>query len=65
MPTGLEYHSDIGGFDALHRNATELFDYAEKRLIDELGCSAYEVPKSMYAPFMRIVKLPKSTRHPV
>lgn len=65
VETGLEYHKSIGGFDALNKNATHLLQYAEKRLIDELGCSAYPVPASMEAPFMKIVKLPKSTRHPV
>ena len=65
VAAGLAYHKDIGGFDALNKNAKHLLGYAEKRLCDELGCSKYPVPASMEAPFMKIVKLPKSTRHPM
>jgi len=63
--TGLEYHKSIGGFDALYNHAAEHFDYVEQRLVNELGCMKYQIPDSMAAPFMKIVKLPKSTRHPI
>ena len=79
--TGLEYHKSIGGlenkcckcfiifikcsFDALYKHADEHFAYVEERLVNELGCMKYEIPSSMAAPFMKIVKLPKSKRHPM
>lgn len=58
VPTGLNYHKSIGSFDALNKNAKKLFEYVENRLVNELGCQHYPIPKSMEAPFMKIVKLP-------
>ena len=46
-------------------NWDELLGHARKRLCDELGCEMYPVPDSMQAPFMKIVKLPKSEKYPV
>ena len=111
------------GFDALHKNADDLLEYARKKLCDEVGCEMYpvqgvreiknrvtenstqlagalervlslciksrifendilkisqfptmkkfngghpnSVPSSMEAPFMKIVKLPKSEKVPM
>lgn len=64
LPTALEYHQTIG-FDKLYKNADSLLEYARKKLCDELGCEMYPVPSSMEAPFMKIVKLPKSAKVPV
>ena len=64
LPVALEYHKSMG-FDALYKNAKELLEYARKKLCDEVGCEMYPVPSSMEAPFMKIVKLPKSEKVPM
>jgi selenocysteine lyase/cysteine desulfurase len=64
LPVALEYHKSMG-FEGLHQNANELLEYARKKLCDEVGCEMYPVPSSMEAPFMKIVKLPKSEKVPV
>lgn len=64
IPAAIDYHRSIG-FDALYENANVLLEYARKKLCEELGCEMYPVPKSMEAPFMRIVKLPSSNKYPV
>ena len=64
LPVAIEYHKSMG-FDALHKNADDLLEYARNKLCDEVGCEMYPVPSSMEAPFMKIVKLPKSEKVPM
>jgi hypothetical protein len=77
IPVSLKYHSgkvfrsrildhqilDLS-FEKLHAHADALFEYGRKRLCEEAGCSMYPVPASMEAPFMKIVKLPRTDRYP-
>ncbi|CBY30748.1 unnamed protein product [Oikopleura dioica] len=63
IPVSLKYHSDLS-FEKLHAHADALFEYGRKRLCKEAGCSMYPVPASMEAPFMKIVKLPRTDRYP-
>lgn len=58
-PAAIQFYNDIGGYEKIHSYADKLLREAVKLLTDAWGTEKLEIPDSMEAPFMRMIKLPK------
>ena len=51
----LDFYQEIGGAPAIARHAEELLDFGEKLFKDYFDVASAPFPKSMRAPYMRII----------
>ena len=49
----------IGGYDAIFNYVSPLLDWTVEMLCNRLSTVAHEIPASMRAPFIRIIKIPE------
>jgi len=54
----LDFYQEIGGAPAIARHAEELLDFGEKLFKDYFDVASAPFPKSMRAPYMRIIGEP-------
>nr|XP_022320532.1 hercynylcysteine sulfoxide lyase-like isoform X3 [Crassostrea virginica] len=64
VPDALEFYNEIGGMDRIHQYTTDLLDKAASMIAERLGTRTPKIPKSMEAPFMRLVLLPEFEGYP-
>jgi hypothetical protein len=53
--SSLAFYKRLGGLDAISGYVVPMLEWAQKMLAEALGTSKMDVPKSMEAPFMRLV----------
>ena len=54
-PAGISFLRSIGGVDGLSASVGRLLEWAVEMLTEALGTHPMPVPKSMEAPYMRVV----------
>jgi len=62
-PTALSFYQKLGGRAALLSWATPLLDWAQQMLCHALNTPVLPIPPSMQAPFMRVLRLPDSSKY--
>jgi len=65
VKSALKFYSDLGGHSALMSHTQPLLDWAQDMLCQALGTSRLPIPRSMEAPFMRVLGLPDSKAYPL
>ena len=51
----IEFYRGLGGREAILAHVTPLLDWAQEMLVEAFGTQKLPVPKSMEAPFLRVV----------
>lgn len=64
VPEALKFFSEIGGMEKIHQYTKALLDNVTSMISDKLGTPKPEIPKSMEAPYMRLVLLPEYEGYP-
>jgi len=59
----LKFYDDLGGRLAILDHVTPLLEWAQQMLCQALGTSVFPVPPSMQAPYMRLLKLPETSKY--
>lgn len=60
----LDFYERIGGYKVISQHINEMLDFWEDLLIQSFQVSPAPIPKSMRAPFMRLIEFPKSKMYP-
>ena len=55
LSAAIDYFEDLGGFDGVHSYVQPLLDWAQDMICTELDTSGLDIPKSMTAPYMRVI----------
>lgn len=63
IPEAIQFHNDIGGCKKLQEHASTLLNEATDLLTSSWKTEKLQIPKSMEAPYMRLVMLPKLKEH--
>ncbi|CAC5373933.1 EGT2 [Mytilus coruscus] len=58
-PDALTFYKDIGGYDKIYGYVDDLLNKATNMLTTSWKTEKLQIPRSMEAPFMRMVRLPK------
>ncbi|XP_048727470.2 uncharacterized protein LOC125645721 [Ostrea edulis] len=59
VPDSIKFYQDVGGRDKIVQYTTTLLDKASALIAERLNTEVLQIPKSMEAPFMRLVLLPE------
>ncbi|XP_052092722.1 uncharacterized protein LOC127729107 isoform X2 [Mytilus californianus] len=59
VPDALTFYKDIGGYDKIYGYVDDLLNKATNMLTTSWKTEKLQIPRSMEAPFMRMVRLPK------